>query len=349
VIGSAVSAPACRTGRTGPTRPTGLTGARRLLLAPLALLAGCGGGPAPAPEPEPRPLTVFNAAGLTPLLEAVRADCRRELGIRLLTEGSGSQVACRKASELGRRCDLIMLADAQLVAKLLGGVSSWRLDFASDEVVLGVGARAPRSAEAERDWPAVLLSDDVRLGRVDERLAPIGYRTLQVWKLQERLGPAGLHDRLLARCSKVVDDVNRLTPLLKAGELDYAFAYRSSCIAHDVRYVRLDRRVNLGAPEVDYSAAEAGYEQVAAGVRRRVTFRGELAVWTLTVPDRGADAELAGKFVRWLLTGKKEVLDKHGFRPLKPARFRGPEPAFRAFSAVAERAGELEAGSEARP
>jgi molybdate/tungstate transport system substrate-binding protein len=309
-----------------------------------AMTPGCGGGndgdgkARPAP---PRELTVFHAAGLTPVIEDVRKDCERELGIRLLTEGSGSQVACRKAADLGRRCDLLMLSDAGLVAELLGGVCSWRLDFAVDEVVLAVGARAPHSAEAETDWPAVLSSPGVRLGRVDEKLGPIGYRTLQVWKLQERLGAAGLHDRLLARCDKVVDDVGRLTPLLRAGEIDYAFAYRSICIAHDVRYVRLDPRVNLGSPDADYSAAEVSYTDTVAGTRRTRTFRGEPAVWTLAIPDRNADAENAGKFVRWLLVEKGDVLDRNGLRPLQPARFHGPAAAFQAFSGLAERSGEL--------
>lgn len=308
-------------------------------VALLLALAGCGTGG--APEPKTKSLRVFHAAGLSPALDAVREDCRRELRLKLLTEGSGSQVACRKLAELGRECDLIMLADAGLVAELLGGVCSWRLDFAGDEVVLGVGARAPRASEARRNWPAVLLDEKVRLGRVDENQGPIGYRTLLVWKLQEKLGPEGLHDRLMKKCDKVVEHVTRLTPLLKVGEIDYAFVYRSICIAHDVRYVRLDERVNLGSVKIDYSGAEVSYRKLSSGAPQRVVVRGAPITWTLSIPDRGADGEAARRFVKWLLAEKKEVLAKHGFRPLASPRFYGPAAAGEPFDGLAGRSGKL--------
>jgi molybdate/tungstate transport system substrate-binding protein len=304
----------------------------------LLALAGCGGEEAPAP-PAPKDLMVFHAAGLSPVIAGVRDDCLKELGIRLRTEASGSQVACRKVSELKRDCDLVMLADAGLVAKLLGGVCSWRLDFASDEVVLAVGKRAPRTEEARKNWPAVLSADGVRLARVDESQGPIGYRALLVWKLQERIGPAGLHDRLLARCDKVVDHVTRLTPLLTSGEVDYAFAYRSICIAHDIRYFRLDPRVNLGSADTDYSAARVTYRRKSRG--GEVTVTGAPVVWTLSVPDRNADAETARRFVKWLLTEKGDLMARSGFPPLKPPRFYGEKEAFAAFAGLAERRGGL--------
>ncbi len=310
------------------------------LLLPAALLvaglaAGCGDGD--APEKKLKNLTVFHAGGLTPVLEAVRKPCEKELGIKLRTEASGSQVACRKIAELGRKCDLVMLADAGLVASLLKGNCSWRLDFASDEVVLAVGQRAPRVAEAEKDWTKVLTAGKVKLGRVDENQGPIGYRTLMVWKLQEKLGAKNLHDRLRAKGGKVVDHVARLTPLLKSAEIDYAFVYRSICIAHDVRYIRLEKRVNLGSADHDYSAAKVTYGKA----RKKITVKGAPIIWTLSIPDRSADEESARRFVRWLLSDKKKLLEKHGFRPLARPRFHGPKKAFGALKDFAGNSGKL--------
>jgi molybdate/tungstate transport system substrate-binding protein len=315
------------------------------LLLALAL-AGCGSEEETAaskPRPKPKDLRVFHAAGLSPVLSAVRTECEEKLGIRLRPEASGSQVACRKLAELGRDCDLVMLADAGLVSELLGGVCSWRLDFAGDEVVLAVGARAPQTDRARTNWPAVLLSKGVRIARVDENQGPIGYRALMVWKLQEKLGPAGLHDRLMARCDKVVDHVTRLTPLLKTGEVDYAFAYRSICMAHDVRYFRLDPRVNLGSVDADYSAAKVSYRRKSSG-KERVTVGGAPITWALSIPDRRADAETARRFVTWLLKEKSDLLARHGFRPLTPPRFYGEEKSFAPFAKVAERRGRLASG-----
>jgi molybdate/tungstate transport system substrate-binding protein len=330
-------------------RALGLLGAFCFVVAVLPA-AGCGDDPARgggAPEvrkpgpPKERQLRIFHAAGLTALLDDVRADCRKELGIVLVTEGSGSQMACRKLTELKRGCDLLMLADSLLVGELLRGACSWRMDFATDEVVVAVGKRAPNADLAEKDWPAALLAGGVRFGRVDENLGPIGYRTLLALKLQEMRGNAGLYDRALKKCARVVDDHGKLTPLLGAGELDYAFVYRSGCIGQAIRFIRLDDAVNLGSMDVDYSKASVTFEKLKSGQRETVTVRGGPVVWTLTVPDSGADAASAAEFVDWLLTRKAEALDRSGLRPIRPPLFYGPEDKAAPFKGLAKVAGEL--------
>ena len=272
------------------------------------------------------------------MLKAWGDAARTELGIRLLTEPSGSQVACRKLTELKRDCDLIMVADNSLVAELLGERCSWRLDFARDEVVLGVGVRAPWASEAEEDWVSVLRKPEVRLGRVDENQGPIGYRAVFVWQLQEQLGSPGLYDALMKKCEKVVDHVTRLTPLLKTGEIDYAFVYRSICVAHDIRFIELDRRINLGTEEVDYSRATIALRKAGGG---NLTVKGGPIMWALSIPDRGADAKTAREFIAWSLA-RGDALRRHGFRPLDTPRYFGPAEGFAQLAAFAERGGDLE-------
>lgn len=316
-----------------------LTSPVRLVAAlAICLCTGCGDDP---DESRVRDLRIFHASGLTPVLENVREGARKELRVGLQNEASGSQVACRKLTELGRECDLIMLADSALVASMLSGFCSWRVDFANDEVVIGVGARAPHISEAEEDWVSALLQPDVRIGRVDENQGPIGYRSLLVWKLQEERGTPGLYDRMLERCDKVVDHVTRLTPLLKSGEIDYAFVYRSICVAHDIRYIELDDAINLGSDQVDYSSAEVRFLKLKAGPRQTVTVRGAPIRWTLSVPDRGADTGPALEFVRYLLTERTEVLERNGLRPMERPLFYGPVSAFEPFRDLARHAGDL--------
>jgi len=322
------------------------------LLAAILLAAGCGddssknrppsGSQAQKPEPrKERNLRVFHAAGLTALLDEVRADCRKELGIVLSTEGSGSQMACRKITEMKRDCDLVMLADSFLVGELLKGTCSWRMDFATDEIVLGVGKRAPNAELAEKDWPAALMTDEVHIGRVDENLGPIGYRTLMTWKLQELQGTTGLYDKLMAKCGRVVDDVGRLTPLLANGELDYAFVYRSSCVGHSIRFIRLDDAVNLGSHERDYSKATVTFQKLKTGQREDVTMKGGPIFWTLTIPDIDADKPTAIEFVNWLLAKKAEAVKNNGLRPIKPALFYGPAQKTAPFKDLVKQAGDL--------
>ena len=293
--------------------------------------------PAPAPA-----LRVFHAAGFAPVIRQIRDTCERDLRLTLVAEGSGSQEACRKVTELGRACDVLVLADNRLVTELLGSTCSWRIDFATDAMVLGVGARAPHVAEAEKDWPGVLRLDDVRLARVDENLGPIGYRTLLTLKLQEHLGSPGLHDQVLARCRITVDDVERLPPLLRIGEIDYAFLYRSTGVAHGIRFIELDKRVNLESPEVEYGQVEVHFAKLKSGVREMVAMRGAPIVWSIVEPRGGTVSELADNFVKYLVSRQTGALESAGFHVLAKPKFHGPRDAYARFADVAEYAGVME-------
>jgi len=293
------------------------------LLLLLVAAAACGGERGEGR----REIRILHAAGLTPLLDAIRDDCARDLGLAIENEPSGSQVACRKYAELGKPCDLLMLADPELVATLLAGKASFRIDFATDAMVLAVGARAPHVDQAEQDWPAVLLRDDVDLARADEDQTPTGYRTFLVWRLTEALAGGDLEARLRAKPAQVVDHVTLLTPLLANGEADYAFVYRSICVAQGIRHVELDPRVNLGDPARDYSGARVEIRVRGSGGDRSVTVVGAPIFWCLTVPDEHGLPDDTRRFVAYLLGRKTDVLREMGLVPLTPARLRGARGA----------------------
>ncbi|MDZ7816453.1 MAG: extracellular solute-binding protein [Planctomycetota bacterium] len=282
-------------------------------------------------------VVIFHAAGITPFIEAVRDKCRNELGIELVAESSGSQVAVRKVTELGRDCDLAILADRGLVELMMRSSTDWRLDFALDEVVLGVGSKARYIDEAQQNWPDVFEHDDVRLGRVDEDQGPIGYRTLLVWKLAGKyFSNEGLYNTLDAHCEKVVDHVTLLTPLLKNGELDYAFVYRSICIAQDIRFIELADEINLGDIDTDYSLASVSFRKGSTG-GETVTVSAEPICWTLTAPSNRPISDSTAAFLRFLLTEGRNVLSASGFKVLeKPALYGNGSEDFIAVSSVLE-------------
>ena len=92
-----------------------------------------------------------------------------------------------------------------------------------------------------------------------------------------------------ASCSQIVDDVERLPPLLRSGQADYAILYRSTCIAHGIRYVELDPRVNLGSPDIDYTRAEVRFAKLKSGGQEMVTIRGSPIVWSMVRPADGGN------------------------------------------------------------
>jgi len=68
----------------------------------------------------------------------------------------------------------------------------------------------------------VLRDTDVSLGRVNENLGPIGYRTLLLWTLKEQQGHPGLKAALKAKTGKILDHVDHLEgePAVTAACLD---------------------------------------------------------------------------------------------------------------------------------
>ena len=281
-------------------------------------------------------LTLFHAACFSPVINTIHTDAEKHLKIRLRTEASGSQVVLRKIAELGRECDLMMIADSRLFKEIASSVCKWRLDFAHDEIVLGVGTRAKKVDEAEKDWVSVLLDEDIHFGRVDENLGPIGYRTLLVWKLKDN--KQDLTDQLKAKCNKVVDDVSHLAVLLKAGDLEYGFLYKSTCINYDIRYIPLEKGINLGSMDVDYSGAEVDFETLEGGKKHRVKIKGAPITMSLSIPSNAGNKNGAMMFIQYILNNHADQFKKHGFTFFKP-KFYGEEKAYTMFKDFADYSG----------
>lgn len=246
-------------------------------------------------------VSVFCAAGVAPAFEALRPACLTETGLDLRVEASASLEAIRKFKDLGRDCDLLVLADPALVARELKGLCGFRLDFAEDEVVLAVGKQAPNPDLAERDWTRAVLAQGVRLFRADERLAPLGQRTLELWRAAGLRRHNALASQLEAAVARKSEDAATLAGQLKAGEADYGFLYRSTCLAFDLRYIQ------LGAESVH-------------------------TAWTLTAPSRGKHPELVEKFLAWFFSRSPQELERWGFRAMIPPRYYGPGDKVFGFS-----------------
>jgi ABC-type molybdate transport system substrate-binding protein len=115
-------------------------------------------------------------------------------------------VAARKVAELGMRADIVAVADAGLIPKmLLPSHATWSAIFATNEIVLAHKDHSRFTDQiAAGNWAEVLLRDGVRLGRADPDTAPIGYQTLMVWQLAEAAGgaaPARVGGAVAEKCA----------------------------------------------------------------------------------------------------------------------------------------------------
>lgn len=279
-------------------------------------------------KPRPTEIAVFYASSLSAVLsDAAEAFLKDEPRFRLRLEPSGSQVAARKVCELGMRADLIAVADANLIPRMLiPDHASWNLVFATNEMVLAHRDHSKLTDQIKADnWPEVLLRADVRLGRVDPDTAPLGYHTLMVWQLAEAAGgPAttGLAAKLTAKCAKphVTHDEAELVTLLEARAIDYAFVFRSTAEDHHLKLVALPPEINLSRPDLAAHYAGASVEVRMRQGQGSTRIAGSPVTYGLTIPRQAPQAEAAARFVAFLLGDRgRRLLERRGFRVVTPA------------------------------
>jgi len=310
----------------------------RRALAPLltalgaaaVLLAGC------SSKAKPTPLVVFNAGSLAaPFRDLLAAFQAGHPAAVPAQEISGSLEAARKLTELGKVPDVLAVADYAIIDRLLRPAhATWQVMFARNAMVLAYTERSVGAGEVNgSNWWQVLLRPDVRVGRSDPALDPSGYRALMVLQLAEKhYAEPGLAAKLmLAMPARYVRPKEAdLTALLQAGELDYAWTYRSIAQTTGLRFVELPREIDLGDPALADAYAVA--RVMVPGARREggemLELTGEPIVYALTIPTAAPHPELARAFVRFALSPEgRAIIEKNGLVPMVPVVKNGEVPA----------------------
>ena len=305
----------------------------RRILAALFLVSALGAPPAQAQQRD-GPLVVFNAGSLgLPFRELLAAFQRLHPSVQPMQESSGSVEAARKLTELGKIPDIIAVADYGVIAKLLMPAhASWYVTFATNAMVLAYTDRSSGAGEITgENWWRILLRPGVRWGQSDPALDPNGYRSLMVFQLAEAHyrvpGLAGrLRAALLPRYMRPAEA--QLTGLLQAGELDYAWSYRSLAETAGLKWVTLPREVDLSDPALAswYAQARVRLAGSGAGTADSIEFKGEPIVYALTIPTGAPHRELARAFAGFVLSpAGRDILAKAGFRLPRTPLFVGTD------------------------
>jgi molybdate/tungstate transport system substrate-binding protein len=300
---------------------------------PLLLLAST---PAPGPAAQlAGPLTVFNAGSLAyPFRELLTAFVGLHPAVRPTQESSGSLEAARKLSELGKIPDLLAVADYGVITKLLQpAYANWYVCFASNAMVLVYSDRSAGAAEVTgQNWWQLLLRPAVRWGLSDPAQDPNGYRARMVFQLAERhYRQPGLAGRLEAavRSRYVRPSEAQLLGLVQAGELDYAWSYRSLASTAGLRWVALPPEIDLSDPAraAQYGAARIRLPGPRLGSSDSVEFRGEPILYALTVPKAAPHPVLARAFAGFVLSDAgRAILRRAGFSVPDQPVFAGAVP-----------------------
>ena len=268
------------------------------------------------------PIVVYNAGSLAlpfkELLDAFRAS---NPGVIPAQENSGSLEAARKLTELHKIPDVLGVADYNVIDDLLRPkYVTWYANFARNAMVLAYTERSIDAATIDStNWWRVLLKKGVRAGHSDPALDPNGYRTLIVLQLAERYyREPGLAQRLDAAMPPKYQRPKEadLTALLQAGELDYAWTYRSLAETNGLKYLSLPKAIDLSDPSLtqEYEKASVRIPGANRASGDSLTLRGEPIIYALTIPVGAPHPALAAAFVRFTLSpAGRAILQKNGF------------------------------------
>ena len=286
---------------------------------PRLVLLGCAlamSRPCGAQRPTtPDTVVVFTAASLAVPIRAALDSFARRTGAVVQQENGASLELARRITALHRVPDVVALADEEVFPQqLVPAATRWYVRFARNRMVLAYTDRSAGAREiGAANWYRVLLRPAVRIGRSEPRLAPVGYRTLLLYRLAESwYRVPGLAAQLEARTppSLVRGNASELVALLQAGELDYIVDYESLARANRLRFVTLPAEIDFGDP-----SRTAAYARASVRVARRTdtaTYVGAPIVYAASIPRAAPHRGAGERFLAFLLSpAGQSVLRAH--------------------------------------
>jgi len=253
------------------------------------------------------------------LADALENGLRTAVDTDLRVESYGSAEAARLVAEGSKDPDVVSLAD---IALFDGPLSpAWFAEFATNALVLAYDADSPGGqavADADR-WFDPLVVGEVRFGRTDPDLDPLGYRTLFALELaSEHYGTdVALREEIPERGQ--IYPETQLLGAFETGSVEAAVVYRSMAVDRGYEFVDLPAAIDLSEPSRTSAYAEATY--TLPGGR---TVRGGPISYGSTVRRTDPREAVVSTFDRHITGG---YLTEYGFTvPDDYPRYRGDVP-----------------------
>ena len=278
-------------------------------------------------EPQGK-LIIFHAGSLTvPFAKMEKIFEAKYPKVDVLREGGGSTKMARMISELHKPADIMGSADFKVIDKtLIPEYAEWNVRFATNQLVLCYTDKSRFANEVNADnWYKILGRKGVIWGHSDPNLDPCGYRSLMVLQLAEKHYKAtGLYDQLIANRPKknVRPKSVELVSLLKTGNMDYAWEYLSVAVQHDLKFVKLPDKINLGNYKYDAYYKQAKVKVTGKKPGTWMTRTGKSCTYGITLLKDAKNPEAAVAFLEYLMSpdGGLKILDEMGQPPFIPCR-----------------------------
>lgn len=290
-----------------------------------AIAPGCGSGE----ESDARGrLIIFHAGSLArPFSELEKIFEEDNPGISITRESSGSHVAIRKITDLGRRADIIASADESLLREIMHPDHiEWAMLFAADRIVIAYGDQSRyRDEITAENWFDILLRDDVHYGYSDPATAPAGVYTLLAWQLANHHYADKLDGRDIAALLKencpdrfIRPMCTELLPLLQSEAVDYIFEFGAVAIQHHLQILELPAEINMGDHRL---IQHYGKAEVTLPARRGedTVVTGRPILYGIAIPKGARNTESAIKFIELLISLRgREALERNHLQAISP-------------------------------
>jgi molybdate/tungstate transport system substrate-binding protein len=271
-------------------------------------------------------LIIFHAGSLSvPFREVSEAFNKKYPDLVIKPEAAGSRDSARKISDQGRPCDVLGVADYEVVAELtMPKYTDFNIGFATNELAIAYTDKSRMSKTINSDdWKDILLRNDVSFGRADPNRDPCGYRTMMAFQLAEKYyKQPGLAKKLADKhgMKYIRPKETDLLALLESGEIDYLFIYRSVIQQHALKLLPLPDRINLSAPKYAGFYQQAKVSVTGAAPGEMTVLRGAPIVYGVTIPRNAPNRKMAEAWVAFLLSPEgRSIMEENGQKALSPA------------------------------
>ncbi len=283
-------------------------------------------------------ITVLAAGSLAVPFSKIANLYEEKYGVKVNIETAGSIETVKKVSELGRKADIVAVADYRAISTyLFPRFANWYIKFAKNELVITyTNSSRYASIINQSNWMEILSKKDVRIGFSSPNDDPCGYRAVMMFYLASIKYNSSIFRNVVENNTAISDDNGTITVPddsklvgeqgrvfikqksvallgdLESGDIDYAIEYLSVAKQHGLKYIRLPDYINLSNSSLD-----SFYQKAKVRLADGREIAGGAINYGITVPTNAPNKEYAYRFVNLLIGEEgRKILEQCGQPPM---------------------------------
>ncbi len=268
-------------------------------------------------------LIIFHAGSLSLPMRALADSFNiKHPDLKIKPESAGSLTSIRKITELGKECDILASADASMIDKLMiPEHADFNLEFATNEMVIAYKKGSTHSNMITgKNWPGIIIKDNVILGRADPSSDPCGYRTILSLKLAGKVyKDSTLVESIISKDTRYIrpKEVDLLA-LLETSTVDYIFIYKSVAMQHGLEIIELGDSINLSNSLLSDFYRTVSVKVPGNSPDVKIEMKGEPMVYGITIPLNAPNREAAIEFINFINSEGLPIIEKFHQSPINP-------------------------------